>query len=615
VRAGLAAWLAAAALAAAAGAGARAEEPAACPADPAEAAAPGDAALAAADRVRAEIEAGRTEGAERELSRLAAEADAVSDPGRRARLLLHLSRSQLLLAEKTGDSPEARAPAVVWLAEAAQVAPDPRDRSYALGAQAELAEADGRDAEALDLSRRALRAALDADAPDALWRWQWQIARLHRRAGREDQALEQYRQAAATLSELRRQAQAAAATWSASPEGRPDRLYLELAELLLERAERNADPAEIQAFLSEARDTLEARKAEELLDYFQDECLLAQQQAAAEDVPGAAIVYPVVLEDRLEILVGGGGRFERFRSPVGRAAIEAEAHALRDKLVRRTTREYLVHAQRLYDWLVRPIEAALEARAPDTVVFVPDGPLRSVPVAALHDARRDEFLIERWALAIVPSLSLTDPRPIAPGKVQMLAAGISEPVGGFPPLLAVAGEIDALDQTFSGRSLLNAQFEIARFEREVERQPFGIVHIASHGEFSEDPAKSFLLAFDGKLSMDRLASLVATTRFRAEQPLELLTLSACETAAGNDRAALGLAGIALRSGARSALASLWAVNDVASAELIVAFYRELAEGHVSRARALQRAQLAMLEHRGFRHPALWSAFVLISSWL
>jgi CHAT domain-containing protein len=611
VRVRIATWLAAAALAAAPGA--RAQEPAACPAEPAEIEVPGEAALAAADRVRADIEAGRTQNVSRELSELAAGAAALPDPNQRARLLLHLARSQLELAERTG-APDARARAALWLAEAAEVATDPRDRSYALGAQAELAEADGRDAEALELSRRALRAALDADAPDALWRWQWQIARLHRRAGREAQALEQYRQAAATLSELRRQAQAAAATWSASPARRPDRLYLELAELLLERAERG-DPAEIQARLAEARDTLEARKAEELLDYFQDECLLAQQQAAAEDVPGAAVVYPVVLEDRLEILVGGGGRLERFHAPVGRAALEAEARMLRDHLVRRTTREYLPHAEQLYDWLVRPIEAALEARAPDTVVFVPDGPLRSVPVAALYDARRDEFLIERYALAIVPSLALTDPRPIAPGQVQMLAAGISEPVGGFPPLLAVAGEIEALDQTFSGRALLNSEFEIARFEREVERQPFGIVHIASHGEFSDDPAQSFLLAFDGRLSMDRLASLVATTRFRAEQPLELLTLSACETAAGNDRAALGLAGIALRSGARSALASLWAVNDVASAELIVAFYRELAAGQVSRARALQRAQLAMLEHRGFRHPALWSAFVLISSWL
>jgi len=140
------------------------------------------------------------------------------------------------------------------------------------------------------------------------------------------------------------------------------------------------------------------------------------------------------------------------------------------------------------------------------------------------------------------------------------------------------------------------------------------VHIASHAEFGGNPEDSFLLAFDGRLPMNRLAQTVGTTRFRSEQPLELLTLSACETAVGNERAGLGLAGIALQAGARSALASLWSVNDQASTQLIAEFYSRLHED-ASRAEALQQAQLAMLDHRGFRHPAFWSSFVLISSWL
>jgi len=115
--------------------------------------------------------------------------------------------------------------------------------------------------------------------------------------------------------------------------------------------------------------------------------------------------------------------------------------------------------------------------------------------------------------------------------------------------------------------------------------------------------------------MDRLADLVATTRFRDEEPLELLTLSACRTAAGDDRAALGLAGVALRAGARSALATLWSVNDQASADLVSEFYAQLADPAVSRAQALQRAQVEMLHMHHYRHPSYWSAFVLISSWL
>jgi CHAT domain-containing protein len=279
------------------------------------------------------------------------------------------------------------------------------------------------------------------------------------------------------------------------------------------------------------------------------------------------------------------------------------------------TQEYRRPAAQVYEWLIRPIEAELAARAPEALVFAPDGPLRTIPFSALYDERADAFLIERYAIAIVPSLTLTDPRPLPRAGIQMLAAGLSESVAGFPALGSVKTEIETLDAEYSGEVLLNVGFEVAKFEAAIEKRPFGIVHIASHAEFSADPSQSFLLAYDGRLSMDRLARSVGTTRFRATQPLELLTLSACETAAGNDRAALGLAGIALRAGARSALATLWSINDQSSTKLVTRFYAELADPSVSRAEALRRAQLAMLQERGVRHPAFWAAFVLISSWL
>ena len=146
-------------------------------------------------------------------------------------------------------------------------------------------------------------------------------------------------------------------------------------------------------------------------------------------------------------------------------------------------------------------------------------------------------------------------------------------------------------------------------------RPFGIVHIASHGEFSADSARSYVLAYDEKISMDRIADWVATTRHRSERPLELLALSACQTAAGDERAALGLAGVALRAGARSALATLWSVNDRATAELVAEFYTQLEDPRRSRAEALQRAQVKLMHAYHFRHPAYWSPFLLISSWL
>ena len=143
---------------------------------------------------------------------------------------------------------------------------------------------------------------------------------------------------------------------------------------------------------------------------------------------------------------------------------------------------------------------------------------------------------------------------------------------------------------------------------------YSVVHIASHGQFDSDPHKSFVLTYDGRLNMDRLEQLIKFSRFR-ENPLELLTLSACRTAAGDERAALGLAGVAVKAGARSALATLWYINDQASTELIAEFYRQLGSASNSKAKALQMAQQKLLSDARYRHPGYWSAFLMIGNWL
>jgi CHAT domain-containing protein len=164
--------------------------------------------------------------------------------------------------------------------------------------------------------------------------------------------------------------------------------------------------------------------------------------------------------------------------------------------------------------------------------------------------------------------------------------------------------------------LLNRDFAAARVEQALRQTPFSIMHFATHGQFSGDPRETFILTYDERLTLDRLQQLVRVTEFRKD-PLELLALSACETAAGDDRAALGLAGVAVKAGARSALATLWRINDEAAATLVAEFYRQLQDPAVSRAVALQRAQLKLLNDQRFlvRHPGTWSQFVLINNWL
>ena len=162
--------------------------------------------------------------------------------------------------------------------------------------------------------------------------------------------------------------------------------------------------------------------------------------------------------------------------------------------------------------------------------------------------------------------------------------------------------------------LLDDAFTLEAFDHSLDRGRFNVVHVATHARFRADAGASFLLAHDGRITLDQLERSIGGLRFR-DTPIELLTLSACETAMGDDRAALGLSGIAVKAGARSVLGTLWVVNDVAAARLVVAFYAALAQPGMSRAEALRRAQLGLLEDFRFGHPGFWSSFVLIGNWL
>jgi CHAT domain-containing protein len=132
--------------------------------------------------------------------------------------------------------------------------------------------------------------------------------------------------------------------------------------------------------------------------------------------------------------------------------------------------------------------------------------------------------------------------------------------------------------------------------------------------FTGDPSTSFVLTHDGRLTMNRLGELLSRTRLR-DDPIELLVLSACDTAVSDERAGLGLAGVAVSSGARSAVGSLWPIADEATYRLLVDFYTELHQPGVSRAQALQRAQRKLIAGGELSHPYFWSAFLLVSNWL
>ena len=500
-------------------------------------------------------------------------------------------------------------------ARVAGITRDARAESYAWGYLGSLYEERQRYAEALELTRRAVLAAQQRHAPESLYRWQWQTGRLLAATGRLDKAIDAYNRAVGTLQSFRQEIALEDLRGRQSVRAALSPVYYGLVDLLLQRAAQQPDSESISADLIEARGVVEALKAVELQDYFRDDCVDALRTGTTRlDVVSdtAVVVYPIILPDRTELLVSLPAGLKRITVPVDAGTITKEIRAFRRRLEKRTTRQYLPHAQKLYSWLILPLEKYLNPLAVDTLVFVPDGPLRTIPMAALHDG--NQFLIGKYATAITPGLNLTDPQPLQRADLQVLAAGLSAAVQNFPPLPNVAAEIKSIQKLYETETLFDQTFLLSRTENALEKKPYSIVHIASHAQFRGKLEETFLLTYDDRLTLDRLEEMIGLFRFR-DEPLELLTLSACQTAAGDDRAALGLAGIAIKAGARSALATLWYISDQSSSDLVTAFYRRLQNPSISRAKALQQAQLKLLNTPGYEHPGYWAPFLLINNWL
>ncbi len=492
---------------------------------------------------------------------------------------------------------------------------DWRQESYGWGFLAELYEEEGRHREALKLTQLAIRASQQGQAPESLYLWEWKTGQHLKQLGQLDEAILAYQRAIDTLQPIRQELVAGLPDHPTAFRESIGGLFFEMADALLERADQPTDKDHLNKLLYQTRKTIEGFKAAEMQDYFKDDCV-AVNQARIEPIDqiaiNTAIIYPIVFPDRMDILISLAGTIKRMTIPISEQELTTRIHQFRTLLEKRTTHQYLPHAQALYTLLMQPLESYLNEFDIHTLVFVPDGALRTIPMATLHDGK--QFLIQKYAIATTPGLTLTDARSLDREQVHLLSMGLSESVQGFAPLPNVQQEIQDLQNIFGGTSLLNKDFLKTNIEREMKQEDFTVVHIASHGKFDKNPQDSYILAYDQKLTMTQLGELIGLFQFR-QTPLDLLTLSACETAAGDERGALGLAGVAIKSGARSALATLWFINDQSSSLLVNQFYTQLKQSSHSKAEALREAQLTLLDHAVYGHPGYWAPFLLINNWL
>lgn len=491
---------------------------------------------------------------------------------------------------------------------------DRRSYSYALGSLGHLYEREAQLSDAKKLTQQALNVAESINAPDISYRWQWQLGRLFKQSRDRANALNAYESAIETLRSLRSDLVAATDDVQFSFRDSVEPVYRELVSLLLQPETGEPNSAELE----QARQTIESLQLAELDNFFQAACLQPRRIQVDRIDREAAVIYPILLPDRLDIILSIAGQpLHRYSTEIPKTEVETNLVQLVrsiGSIQRVNSQRFLPYAQTLYDWIIRPLERELTDSEITTLVFVPDGIMRNVPMATLHDG--EQFLLEKYRISVTPGLELADPFPLGRAELRILSAGLSEERQGFPAIPFVEVELDQIQAQLPSEVLLNQAFTEESFQEAIDQFPFPIVHLATHGQFSSTAEDTFILTWDDRISVDELSDLFRVAEVQRTNPVELLVLSACETARGDNRAALGLAGVAVRAGARSTLASLWAVSDEATAELMDRFYEELSNRSVTKAEALRRAQLEILQSPKYNsHPYYWAPFVLVGNWL
>jgi CHAT domain-containing protein/predicted negative regulator of RcsB-dependent stress response len=539
----------------------------------------------------------------------------------------------------------------------AQTLGDRRSDAYVTGLRGRVALEQTQWSRAQDLTEQALVLAAAVNAPDITYRWQEQLGQILEARNDLTGAIAAYQTAVNSLKRLRTDLLAVNPDLQFSFQQSVEPIHRKLVSLLIDAYEQGnpttaaqaAGPKAVAATnqLGAARQVIESLQQEELNNYLRAACLDLEEVQIDQiaEAQSTAVIYPIILSDRLATIVsypaqttlaakGADGKaittdqevLELYPAAVSADDMDTSLRQLRRDLTNRISLAYRNSAGQVYDWVIRPLEADLAANGIKTLVFVLDGGMRNVPMAALFDGQ--QFLMEKYAIALTPGLQLLAPQPLLETDLSTLAFGLSDAVTvtvpnsgrqeSFSPLPNVETELAQIRALLPRTQVLvNDAFTPDSFQRALANTQAPIVHLATHGQFSSDPNETFIVTSGGDLiTIDDLTGALEATAVNRAAALELLVLSACETAAGDSRAALGLAGIAVRAGARSTLASLWQVDDVATSQLMAKFYETLTSQRVTKAEALKAAQLSILQDPRYRrHPYFWAPFVMVGNWL
>ena len=556
---------------------------------------------------------------------------------KKAHCLRQEERSDSLLSAKTlkhGSFADAIAIFEQALTQAIELQDD-RALSYALGNLGRLYEEMGDWQNAKRYTQEALNLASIIQGPDLAYQWQWQLGRLLSREKNMQGAMSAYLQAVQALDNLRGDLANLNRDRQLDFRDEVEPVYRRTLDWLLQPEPGKSQPS--QKNLKEARDVFESLQVAELDDFFLDGCSPVRSNNIDEILdkydPNAAVIHAILLEDRLAVIL---------RLPGEEQLYYYESRQQKDK-VQKTIKQIKKffftgnpgyapdikeESQKLYGWLsLQSIEQQLKQNQKyETLVFVLDRQLQNIPIAVLSDKlendEEEKYFIEKdYIVALAPAIKLLNTQvPVETeifqqSKVFTGGIGEAQTIGGIPfqPIEKLREELEGIGNFFQTDSpLLNQRFTQNNIEIKLGADNFPIVHMKTHGQFSSDPEETYIVAYRDLIRSRELDGLVKSGGEGQVSTIELLVLSACETAQGDDRASLGLTGVAVRAGARSTLSTLWVAQDDPTTQLMLKFYEELSKPNMTKARALHNAQIQVL--RQYQLPYFWAPYVLVGNW-
>jgi CHAT domain-containing protein len=361
----------------------------------------------------------------------------------------------------------------------------------------------------------------------------------------------------------------------------------------------------------------------------------------------AVLIYPLILDDRLELIITTPD------SPPLRRTVNVKRQDLNTAIkdfrtaLQNPSQDPKPIAQKLYNWLIKPLEADLKASQPQTLIYAPDAQLRYIPLAALHDG--NQWLTQRYAINHITAQSLTD-LTATPSKAPKILAGA---IGNRPVLIALDGdnfrfnglpytdnEVKSIQTLYPSTRILDGDsFSLPNVRPKLG--DYNILHLATHASLVPKKVENSFILFG--------SSTYATLRDIESWSLnnfDLVILSACETGLGGNfgtggEEILGLGYQFQTRGAKATIVSLWQVNDGSTSKLMEQFYTNLSKGKLGKAAALRQAQITLIQGNGtgtgndrssfkieviqdgktstitrnLSHPFYWAPFILIGNGL